>query len=103
MVTYPISVRRKQYRGSVSKERLKVSAYNQAAAELETYINGLLLQQESPIQVYLWYQISQGCGMSSDKIAELGMSIDGGSNGFTAWRHDLTYEQAMEMTRSLGQ
>lgn len=95
MKTYPINVRRNSYRGSDSKKRTKAQLENLAASSLESYINALLLKQEQPIQVYTWGEIAGGCGMSIQEVARMGYSIDGGSNGFTAWRHDLTYEQAM--------
>jgi hypothetical protein len=65
-------------------------------AEIEKAINDLLLQQTAPIQVYDYGQIAQLTGYSQDFIREIGFSIDGGHNGFTAIRHDLTYEQALE-------
>lgn len=100
MKTHPIYVSRNSYRGADPKKRAKAISENHDAALLEGYVNQLLLKQEAPIQVYSWTEISQGCGLSYGTVERLGFSIDGGSNGFTAWRHDLTYEQAMEANRN---
>jgi len=57
---------------------------------LEDYANKLLLAQTRPIQVYFWMELAQGTGLPYETVARLGASIDGGSGGFTAWRHDMT-------------
>ncbi len=95
MVTYPIHVRGNSYRGTDQKKRATASEDNRIAHELTEAINGMLLKQTEPIKVYLWGAISMATGYPYDTVAKFGMSIDGGSGGFTAWRHDLTYEQAI--------
>ncbi|KGW78440.1 hypothetical protein Y046_4771 [Burkholderia pseudomallei MSHR2990] len=95
MVTYPIRVRREYYRGRDKTKQARLAHRNSQAAELERYINELLLQQEAPVEVYDFAEIARGIGFSLDFVSEVGYSIDGGSNGFTAWRHDMTYEAAM--------
>ena len=95
MKTYPINVARNGYRGSDKRKRAKVQTENSQAYKLETYVNELLLKQVDPIHVYTWEVIASGCGLPFDVVQKLGFSIDCGSGGFTAWRHDLTYEQAM--------
>lgn len=55
----------------------------------------MLLAQTAPIQVYHYVDIAGKAGYSRNIFFELGFMIDGGHNGFTAWRHDLTYQQAM--------
>jgi hypothetical protein len=94
--TYPIHVARSNYRGADTKKRAKASAYNRDAATLEAHVNELLKAQIAPVQVYLWMELAQATGLSYDRVAELGFSIDGGHNGFTAFRHDMGYEAAME-------
>lgn len=102
MKTHPIHIARNSYRGTDPKKRAKAISENRDAVLLEDYVNQLLLKQQAPIQVYSWMEISQGCGLTYNTVERLGFSIDCGSNGFTAWRHDLTYEQAMEATRIPG-
>lgn len=97
MVKYPISVRRDYYRGNDKRKRQKATDTNSDAAEMERTINRMLLQQTRPIQVYDWNEISRATGIPESTIASLGYSIAGGSNGFTAYRHDLTQEQAIQM------
>ena len=95
MKTYPITVARRSYRGVDSKKREKTSEYNRDASTLETYVNQLLKTQTAPIQVYHWMELARATGLSYDRVAELGYSIDGGSGGFTAYRHDMGYDGAM--------
>ena len=102
MKTHPIYVSRNAYRGSDPKKRAKAISENRDAALLESYVNQLLLKQEAPICIYSWMEISQGCGISYSTVERLGFSIDCGSNGFTAWRHDLTYDQAIDAQQNLS-
>lgn len=95
MVTHPIRVRREYYRGRDKTKQARLSHYNSQAAELERYINDLLLKQEAPVEVYDFADIARRIGFPLDFVSEAGYSIDGGSNGFTAWRHDMTYDEAM--------
>ena len=96
MKTYPISVARNHYRGSDPKKKANAAAENRDAATLENHVNQLLLSQKAPVCTYGWMEISRGCGLSYETVARLGYSIDGGSNGFTTWRHDMSYEAALE-------
>ncbi|WP_371438322.1 hypothetical protein [Polaromonas sp.] len=96
MVTHPIHVGRNNYRGADARKKAKTQTENRDASQLEQHVNAMLLAQTEPIKVYFWGEISRDSGMSYDTVARLGFSIDGGSGGFTAWRHDMTYEQAME-------
>lgn len=95
MVKHPIHVPRVNYRGADPKKRAKTHEANRLAQQIEAAINGLLLEQTEPIQVYLWMEISKASGVSYETVARLGYGIDGGSGGFTAVRHDLTYDQEM--------
>jgi len=95
MVTYPIRIRRESYRGGDKRKKIRVANHNSQVAELERYINGLLLRQEAPIEVYDFADIARAGGFSLEFVSDVGYSIDGGSNGFTAWKHGMTHEQAM--------
>jgi hypothetical protein len=97
MVTYPIRIARNGYRGADPKRQRKAYLENQAVNELEQKINDLLLKQASPIHIYLWHEISIKTGVPLEIVKKLGYTIDAGSNGFTAWRHDLTYGQAIDL------
>lgn len=94
MVKYPITVGRIGYRGNNPSRRMKIAYQNEIAAKLESAINELLLKQEQPIQSYLYHEISSITGYSVEQVRELCFSIDCGHNGFTAIRHDLSYEEA---------
>ena len=45
MASCPITVKRINYRGSNASKQSKARAYNQKAAELESYVNDLLKNQ----------------------------------------------------------
>lgn len=97
MVRHPIYVPRQNYRGRDQKKLRNVIERNQIAADVERKINELLLKQTEPVRSYLWMEISNLTGYPYETVRDLGFAIDGGHNGFTAWHHDLTYEQAMFM------
>lgn len=100
MKTYPVHVARSGYRGNDPKKRAKAAAHNRDAALLESCANELLKKQTDAVQVYHWAELANASGLPHERVAELGYSIDGGSNGFTAWRHDLTYDAAMDASRT---
>ena len=97
MIQHPIRVPRNNYRGSDPKKRTKANEANLAAKKIEVAANALLLKQTEPIRSYIWMEISQASGCSYEVVKQLGYGIDCGSGGFTAIRHDLTYQQAMAM------
>lgn len=96
MVTYPIHIRREGYRGADPKKREKAATLNRIAVELETYINERLEAQTRPIQQYLYQEISEATGHSLENIRTLCLSIDGGHNGFTAFKSGMSLQQAMD-------
>lgn len=103
MVSHPIRLKREHYSGRDQRKRQKAADKNRVASELESYINGLLLRQVAPIEVYDFAEIADATGYSMELVSDLGYSIDGGSNGFTAWRHDLTYDAAVAAQRALAE
>ena len=100
MVTYPIYVRRLDYRGADPKKHKKAAEQNHIAVKLEAYINDLLRNQTEPICSYLYYQIAAETGYPEDTVRDLCFIIDGGCNGFTAIKFGLTYEQAMTQMKA---
>lgn len=96
MVTHPIHIRRDFYRGSNARRRERALAYNRAATELEAYINQLLKTQLRPIQQYTYSEIAAATGYDLETVRELCYGIDGGHNGFTAFKSGMTMTQAMD-------
>jgi hypothetical protein len=94
MVTYPISVRRNPYRGSNAGKRSKAQEDNRNASLLEDHINKLLRAQASPVQQYSYQRIARETGIEEGVVRALCFSIDCGHNGFTAYRQDLSLQQA---------
>lgn len=102
MVKYPIHVKRSSYRGANRLKQEKASEHNRIAQDLEIYINGLLKKQTAAIQSYLYNEIASATDCSEELVRELCFSIDCGHNGFTAIRSDLSYEQAMDISKNGG-
>lgn len=99
MVTYPVHVAREGYRGTNPRRREQVRRYNEDAQRIEECINAMLEEQTEATASYTWHEISSRCGLSPDRIREIGFSIDGGHNGFTALRKGTTWEQAQQEAR----
>jgi uncharacterized protein YerC len=59
----------------------------------------MLLKQTDPVHVYLYHTIASETGVDEEIVRRLCFAIDGGSGGFTAIRHDMTYDEAMEANR----
>ena len=89
MVELPIRVKRHPYHGSDPKKRMNAADYNRRAAKLEQVINEVVSTQDCRVKPYTWIDFAEGSRMSVEDIRELGSSIDGGHNGFTAIRRDL--------------
>ena len=99
MVKHPIRINRNTYRGADPKKQKKAYDENTQIARLERAINEMLLKQTEPIQIYLYDLIAIETGMPAEFVRKHGYSIDCGGNGFTAFRHDMTYEEAMAATK----
>ena len=84
MVTYPVYVPRKMYRGFKPAIRLKTSEHNRIAGELERYVNERILEQKEETKVYLYYEIASATGYPLELVREILFGVDGGHNGFTA-------------------
>jgi predicted secreted protein len=96
MVTYPITVGRSNYRGKNRQAKQIVAAENRHALNLEQQLNALLLQQQRPVETYSWEQIAERTGIALRWVEKFGPTIDGSSlGGLTAWKHGMTYEEAM--------
>lgn len=96
MVTYPIRI--PLARTSANRTaKLEIAKRNRVASDLEQKINDLLLRQTAPIKTYSWSEISQATGFPHDLVKDIGFDIDCGSNGFTAWRHDLSLAEALAL------
>jgi hypothetical protein len=99
LVTYPITVDRSSYRGSDRVKILKAIERNKIASRLEEYINNKLKNQEASIKSYSYHEISSDTGVPLETVRDLCFSIDCGHNGFTAIRHGLTLDEAMESSK----
>jgi hypothetical protein len=96
MVTYPIHIPVKQYRGSDQKKRSKHNEQIRIARDLERLINDLIQKQQSPIQQYLYYDIAKLSGHTLEIVRNTCFAIDAGHNGFTAIKPGMTLDQALK-------
>ncbi len=97
MVTYPISIQRSPYRGSNANKSAKARERNRVASLLEEHINKRLREQASPVQQYMYHALAKEIGVDEGTVRALCFSIDAGHNGFTAYRKDLSLQDALDM------
>lgn len=83
MVTYPVRVPRKNYRGSKLLIQLKTNERNRIAAELERYINQRIEEQEEGRKVYLYHEIAAATGYPLEIVRDILFGVDSGHHGFT--------------------
>ena len=67
------------------------------ASLLEEHINKQLRNQTSPVQQYMYHTIAREIGIDEGVVRALCFSIESGHNGFTAYRHDLSLQEAIDM------
>ncbi len=84
MVSYPVTVKRMNYRGSNASKQSKARAYNRKAAALESYVNERLKNQVEETRVYHYSAIAEATGYSLKEVEEILYSVDCGQHGFTA-------------------
>jgi len=99
MVTYPISVRRDGYRSSDARKRRKAADFNEIASAIESHVNGLLYEQQEPVCSYSYHEVARALGYDVEIVRDVGFSIDGGHNGFTACKRGMTITQALDAIR----
>lgn len=99
MVTYPISVRRDGYRGNDARKRRKAADFNEIASAIESHVNGLLYEQQEPVCSYSYHEVARALGYDVETVRDVGFSIDGGHNGFTAYKRGMTITQALDAIR----
>lgn len=85
MVTHPIRVPRKSYRGSKRAIAQKVAARNQLAQRLEEYLNARIAKQTEPYQAYFYYEIAWALNLRVEDVREILFGIDAGHGGFTVY------------------
>lgn len=92
MVTYPVRVKRNNYRGNDARKKSVAAQENRDAYQIEQTANRLIQAQVQDIKVYLWMEISRESDVDFETVRRLGFSIDCGSNGFTATRPGYVME-----------
>lgn len=95
MISYPVSVPMKSYRGSDARKRSKVSELNRLAQRVEEYLNtDLAAKPDDTIHVYSSYSVASDIGADFETVRDIIFSLDCGSNGVTIFKGD--YDRAME-------
>lgn len=83
MVTYPVHVQRKAYRGKKDKLKQEAIEYNRLAGELESYINKKVEESDEDELIIIYDSIAAKLHLSLDLVSEILYSVDGGDNGIT--------------------
>ena len=76
-----ISLKRKNYRGSDPKMRLRVSKYNEDTAMLEAHINQKI--QNSETRRFIYAEIAHETGLKLKRVRDILFQINCGTNGFS--------------------
>jgi hypothetical protein len=86
MLTYPIRVQRKSYRGSGDpvKRAQVVDELNRVAGILEDYLNKQMREQKEENQKYLYSEIAADLGFEVELVRRILFSITHGDKYFMA-------------------
>jgi hypothetical protein len=95
MKSYPVSVRREEYRGSDPRKRAKVTEHNRIAQRVEDHLNDDLARQpQDTVHVYESYDVASAIGEDSAVVHDVIHATDGGANGITIVKGDFTRAMA---------
>ena len=83
MTTYPISTRRKGYRGSKRKLLEDVLYFNRCSEKIEQHLNRLIEEKDQEIQMYVYGEIALDLGLKIDLVRDALSVAGGGYNGIT--------------------
>lgn len=86
MVTYPVSVQRKSYRGSDPITREQIADYNHLAGMLEDYLNEQFENQKDQYHTYPYDRIAADLNLELEIVSQILSSDGGGHNGFTVYK-----------------
>ena len=89
MVTYPLSVPQKMYRGANPRQIAKAARFNELAARLESYINAQAAESGQAVQLFIYAAIASALNIDTAVVREVLYPVDGGHNGFR-----LSYQPA---------
>jgi len=95
MKSYPICLKRDNYRGANQAMQRKSAGYNHIVSKVESYINEELTDEpEDHFYQYFSEDIAASIDESSEIVHRIVHSIDGGSNAVTIYKGD--YKLALE-------
>ena len=82
MVTYPIRIQRKTYRGSDLTMQFKASEYNRVAGMLEEYVNEQIEKRNNEYQRYIYYELAADLGLEGELVRRILLlfSVNGDDN-----------------------
>jgi hypothetical protein len=95
MITHPIEIDRVELPQNDEHRQRKTRISNAHIAAVEYYVNSLLEAQIAPIQQYSYHTIAADLQMNVESVRAC--CIDGGSNGFTAYKKGLTLPEALAL------
>jgi hypothetical protein len=98
MICYPITLVGDSYLGKDPRRRAQAETSRDIARTLQAHINELLRNQIEPTQVYGYHAIADATRVSVTEVRKLCFGLDGGSHGFTGFRHDLGQAECIRLT-----
>lgn len=81
MTVFPLDLPRLRFLGFDTRKREHADRYNQDVSTLESYVNRLV--EEGRFGRYLYSSIARESGIDRERVAEILIVVNGGSNGFT--------------------
>lgn len=102
MVQYPVRTQRYPYSGKDPNRATAMRKKEGISILIEEFLNQQLLLQEAPLQIYLYSMIAKQTRFPRQLVYDCCNYIDARGDGFTAIRHGLTLEQALEEASSSG-
>jgi len=83
MVTYPIHVPRKRYRGTNERLTEKTISYNELASLLEAHINKKIKDGEGEVHQFLYWSLASELNLDEKEVRDILFGVDCGHNGLT--------------------
>lgn len=81
MTVFPLVLPRNRFLGSDPRKIQQADIFNRDVSTLENYVNKLV--EEGRFGRYLYSSIARETGIDRDRVAEILVRVNGGSNGFT--------------------
>ncbi len=81
MVTYPVRINVKQYRGKKQKLQFQYQQKLEIATKIERYLNERMA--DCAVQTFDYFEIAEDLYLCKETVRDILFAVDGGHNGIT--------------------